>query len=232
MTAVKRKGAKRGRQKGNGKRKGRTAPGPLTPQGGNHKEATDTARRAERQRRAWQMFVYQRLSMREIAERLTFDGMECTAKTIALDIHQMFDEVKAERAATAMAAPEVEEIRINELDQALRPLALGELSDVRMQGRGRKKKAVRIPLRTEASARIRMEAIGQLRRNGESRRKLLGLDKQPDEGVIAIERIIIAVRGLVSDVLAMTLPADARKQLHDALRKRFDVIDVTPREAP
>lgn len=231
MTKAKSK-AKRGRKKGNGKRKGRTAPGPLTPTGGNHREATGTARRAERQRRAWRMFVYQRMSMREIAEALTADGLDCTPKTIALDIHEMFAEVKAERASTRSAAPEVEEIRIDELDRALRPLAMGELSDVRMEGRGRKKKAVRIPLRAEASARIRMEAIGQLRRNGESRRKLLGIDQQPDAGYVETARVAEIIRLLVGDIILITLATpEVRAALVAAFKKRFgvlDVVDVTP----
>lgn len=223
MTKAKRKP---GRKPGDGKRKGRTAPGPLTPTGGNHREATETARRAERQRRAWHLFVYQRLSFREISEILTRDGLPCTTKTVGSDIHQMFDEVRAERASIRAVAPEVEEMRLAELDQVLRPLAMGELSDVRMVGRGRKKSAVRIPLKAEATARIRMEAIGQLRRNGESRRKLLGLDKQPDDGYIAIEQVVAMVRGLVGDVLAITAAhADLRRQLADAMRKRFGVVD-------
>lgn len=231
MTAVKKKGAKRGRKPGNAKRKGRTAPGPLTPTGGNHREAVETARRVERQSRAWRMFVYQRLSYREIAEVLTADGMVCTAKTIALDMRTMFNEVRNERTETRQAAPEVEEMRIAELDQALRPLAFGQLNDVRMTGRGRKKKAVRVPVKAEASARIRMDAMAQLRRNGESRRRLLGLDKQPDEGYVKIEHMVNMARGLVTDVLIITAAVpEIRKALHEAMRKRFGVIDVTPTE--
>lgn len=217
---------KPGRKAGNAKRKGRTAPGPLTPTGGNHREATEATRRAERQRRAWNMYVYQRLSMREIAEILTADGLQCTAKTVAQDIHYMYNEVRAERSATVSAAPEVEEARLNELDQVLRPLAMGQLSDMRTTGRGRKKTTVRVPLKTEASARIRMEAIGQLRRNGESRRKLLGIDKQPDDGVIPVEQVVAMVRALVGDVLAITaaLP-EVRKALAESMRRRFGVIE-------
>lgn len=220
---------KRGRKPGNGKRKGRTAPGPLTPTGGNHKEATDTARRAERQRRAWRMFVYQRLSMREIAEFLTADGLTCTAKTIALDIREMFEEAKNERRETMAAAPEIEDMRLAELDQALRPLAFGEVHDVRMEGRGRKKKAVKVPLKAEASARLRMDAIGQLRRNSESRRRLHGLDKQSDTGLVAVEAIATIVRLLVGDILGITSDhPELRAPLATALKRRFGVIDVTP----
>lgn len=221
MTRAKRKP---GRKKGDAK--GRTRPGKLTPTGGNHREATETAARAERRRQAWHLYVYDRLPMRRIAEILTGRGLPCTTKTIGQDIHQMFDEARAEQATIRTAAPEVEELRLSELDQVLRPLAMGELSDARTTGRGRKKKVVRIPLKTEASARIRMEAIGQLRRNGESRRKLLGLDKQADEGTVRVDMLVGMVRGLVADMLVIAGENVAlRKQLGDALRRRFGVLE-------
>lgn len=235
MTAVKRKGAKRGRQRGNAKvRRGRTAPGPLTPTGGNKAEATQEATRNERRRQAWRLYVYERMSMQAIAEYLSANGMPCSNKTVCQDIHAMFEENKAEMQTTARHGIDMELRRLDQVDRQLMPLAAGApMGDRVSVGTGKKKKTVHVPVKAEPRARLQLDALAQLRRNGESRRKLLGLDQQPDEGYVKVEHMVNMVRGLVTDVLVITsaLP-EIRKALAEAMQKRFGVIDVTPTEAP
>lgn len=236
MTAVKRKGAKRGRKKqlnAKERRPGRTAPGPLTPTGGNTAEAKKQATAAMRRRRAMDLYVYQRLTMQQIADVLTADGLPCTNATVCNDIHRAFSEAKDETAAAARHGIDAEIRRLDQIDRQLMPLASGApLSDSVRVGTGKKAKTVRVPVKAEPRSRLQLEALAQLRRNGESRRKLLGLDKQPDEGYVRVDAVVAMVRGLVNDVLAMnTVNVELRKQLGEAMRRRFGVIDVTPTEA-
>lgn len=228
MTKAKGKGGKPGRRAAppDAKRPGRTAPGPLTPTGGNHREATETAHRIERRRQAWQLYVYNRWSMREIAEYLSRNGLPCTTDTVSKDIYAMAAESKQETAATMRHGIDMELRRLDQLDRLLLPAAHGDISNVVLQGRGRKRKAVQVPIRAEPRVRLQQDAIDSLRRNSESRRKLLGTDRQPDAGFIAIGQVMGAVRGLIGDVLALTESNVAlRKQLADSMRKHFGAID-------
>lgn len=226
MTKAKRK---RGRKAAplNAKRPGRTAPGPLTPTGGNHREATDTATRIERRRQAWQLYVYNRLPMQAIAEELTARGLPCTAGTVANDIHAYADEARQETQATMRHGLDMELRRLDQLDRQLLPLAHGKIEgDVKLTGRGKKQKRIELPVKAEPRTRMQLEALDKLRRNSESRRKLLGIDRQPDAGFVAIEQVISAVRGLVGDVLELTASnVTLRKQLAEAMRKRFGAIE-------
>lgn len=221
--------AKRGRKKGNAK--GRTAPGPLAKTGSNHAEAKDEAKRIERRRLAWNLYVYQRMSMAAIAEHLTRNGMPCTNKTICQDIHAMADEAKQETAATQRHGLDMELKRLDQLDRQLMPLAMGEIAPDRITvtvGRGKKQRrtTVPVPVKSEPRTRLQLEAIEKLRRNGESRRKLLGIDKAPDEGYIPIDSMVALARGLVGDLLAIAGEnAALRKQLADAMRRRFGAIE-------
>lgn len=230
MTKAKRKP---GRKRGDAK--GRTKPGPLTPTGGNHREATETAARIERQRQAWQLYVYERLPMRAIAEILSKRGLPCTTKTVGKDIHEMASEARTDTQATMRHGLDIELQRLDHMDRQLLPLAMGDLladtvSTFVSTGTGRrrvdKEVRVQVPLKVEPRTRLQLEALEKLRRNSESRRKLLGMDKQPDEGFVAVEQVVAMVRGLVSDVLAITAAhVEVRKQLGEAMRKRFRVID-------
>jgi len=228
---------KRGRKAAelNAKRPGRTAPGPLTPTGGNHREATDTAGRLERQRQAWDLYVYSRWSMQQIAEHLTAKGLRCSVGTVANDIHAYATEVRQETQATMRHGLDMELRRLDQIDRVLLPLAMGRIegdhvNTVVTQGKGKAAKQVtkrvEVPLKAEPRTRLQLEAIGQMRRTSESRRKLLGTDRQPDEGFVAVEQVVAMVRGLVSDVLAITAAhVEVRKQLGEAMRRRFGVID-------
>jgi hypothetical protein len=226
---------KRGRKAGNAKhRRGRTAPGPLTPQGGNAREAAQQAIAAKRRARAMDLYVLQRLPMARIAEVLTAEGMPCTGKTVCTDIHRAFDECKAETAAIARHGIDAEIRRLDQIDRQLLPLATGmPLGDTVTVGTGKQRRSIDVPVKAEPRARLQLDALAQVRRNGESRRKLLGLDKQPDEGYVALDTVVAMVRGLVSDVLALTeAHLDLRKPIGDAMRRRFGVIDVDPVERP
>lgn len=234
MTKAKRK---RGRKAApaNAKRPGRTAPGPLTPTGGNHREATETAARIERRKLAWDLYVYSRWSMAQIAAHLTAKGLKCSAFTVADDIHKSAAESRTETSMTMRHGIDIELRRLDQLDGALLPLAMGRIEGDRVetvvtQGKGKSKREVRkrieVPLKAEPRTRIQLEAMEKLRRNSESRRKLLGTDRQPDEGFVAVEQVVAMVRGLVSDVLAITAAhVEMRKQLSEAMRRRFGVID-------
>lgn len=222
---------KRGRQKGNAK--GRTKPGRLTPTGGNTREAHETARRLHRQYRALQLYADHRLSMKAVADVLTSEGYACTAKTVSQDIYAQLDREAQESPRLARHVLQIEDRKLLQIERALLPLAMGEIPrDVKVTGRGKKQKRVSIPLKAETRTRIQMDALSSLRRNGESRRKLHGVDKQPDEGYVRIEAVVAMVRGLVNDVLGMNeLNTELRRQLGEAMRRRFGVIDVTPTEA-
>lgn len=228
--------AKRGRKKGNvkarsGKRRpGRTAPGPLTPTGGNKAEATGEATRRERKKLAWNLYVYERMTMQAIADYLTAQKMPCTAKTVCLDLHEMAEAASRETIKTQQHWLEMELARLDQLDRQLLPVARGEVSGDRVRiGTGKKQKTITVPVKAEPLARLRLDAASQLRRNGESRRKLLGIDQQPDAGYIPIETVASIVRLLVGDILGITsaLP-EVRSALATAMKKRFGVIDVTP----
>lgn len=232
---------KPGRKKGDAK--GKTKPGPLTPKGGNHKEATETAARIERQKQAWDLYVYQRLPMRRIAEILTDRGMKnCTTKTIGKDIHEMAQQAREDTQTTMRHGLDIELQRLDQLDRHLLPMAMGDIVPDRVTttvttGKGAKAKSkqvtVPVPLKAEPRSRLQLEALEKLRRNSESRRKLLGMDKQPDEGFLALEQVVSMVRGLIGDVLEIAgSNLELRKQLHGAMSKRFGVIDVTPVEEP
>lgn len=225
MTAKRKRGRKAAPL--NAKRPGRTAPGPLTPTGGNHKEATDTAQRLERRRQAWELYVYHRWSMSQIAEHLSAHGLPCTPGTVANDIHAVADEARTETQATMRHGLDMELRRLDQLDRQLLPIAHGDIvPDTKPKGRGKKATLVPVPVKAEPRTRLQLEALDKLRRNSESRRKLLGMDRQPDAGFVAIEQVIAAVRGLVGDVLELTASnADLRKRLAEALRKRFGAIE-------
>lgn len=208
------------------KRPGRTAPGPLTPTGGNHREATETAARIERRRQAWELYVYHRWSMRQIAQHLSANGLPCTADTVANDIHVVADESRKETSATMRHGLDMELRRLDQLDRLLLPAAHGNISNTVLKGRGKKRKAEQVPIKAEPRTRLQQDAIDSLRRNSESRRKLLGIDRQPDEGVIKVDMLVGMVRGLVSDMLVISGEnLSLRKQLGDALRKRFGVLE-------
>lgn len=220
---------KPGRKKGNVK--GRTAPGPLTPTGGNHREATETAARLERRRQAWHLYVYERLPVTRIAEILTARGLPCIHKTVLKDLHDVAAEARQDSAATMRHGLDIELQRLDQMDRQLLPLALGQIEPDRVRvttGRGKSKRTTTmpVPVKSEPRTRLQLEAIEKLRRNGESRRKLLGLDKQPDAGTVAIEQVVQAVRGLIGDVLSMALGPDERRQLADSMRRRFGVIEA------
>lgn len=219
---------KRGRKKAplNAKRPGRTAPGPLTPTGGNHKEATVEAARIERRRQAWELYVYHRWSMQQIATHLSATGLPCTPGTVANDIHAVAAEAKQETNATMRHGIDMELRRLDQLDRLLLPAAHGNISNTVLKGRGKKRSAVQVPVKAEPRTRLQQDAIDSLRKNSESRRKLLGLDKQPDEGSVRVDALVGMVRGLVSDMLAIAGEnVVLRKQLGDALRRRFGVLD-------
>lgn len=229
MTKTKRK---RGRKAAplNAKRPGRTAPGPMTPTGGNHREATDTAQRIERRKQVWNLYVFNRWSMQQIATHLSANGLPCTPGTVANDIHAVAAESKHETEATLRHGVDMELQRLDQLDRALLPVAMGNIDPDRIttfKGRGKKRKAttVQVPLKAEPRTRLQMDALEKLRRNSESRRKLLGTDRQPDAGVVALEQVVTAVRGLIGDVLALALEPQARKSIADAIGKRFGVIE-------
>lgn len=217
--------AKRGRKKGNAK--GRTKPGRLTPTGGNTREAHETARRLHRQYRALQLYADHRLSMKAVADVLISEGYPCTAKTVAQDIYAQLDRESQETRPMAQHVLQIEDRKLLQIERALLPLAMGDIPrDVKLQGRGKKQKRVSVPLKAETRTRIQMDALSSLRRNGESRRKLHGVDKQPDEGFIRVEQLMSTVRGLVGDMLLIAGEnITLRQQLGDALRKRFGVLD-------
>jgi hypothetical protein len=226
--------AKRGRKPGNAngrkKRVGRTAPGPLTPGGGNKTEALAEAGRRERKKLAWNLYVYERMTMQAIADYLTANRMPCTAKTVCLDLHEMAEAASRDTVKTQQHWLEMELARLDQLDRQLLPVARGEVKGDRVRvGTGKKKTMVTIPVKAEPLARLRLDAASQLRRNGESRRKLLGIDQQPDAGYVPTSQVASIVGALVGDIIAITaaLP-EIRAALAGALKKRFGVIDVTP----
>lgn len=228
MTKARKPKAKPGRKRAplDAKRPGRTAPGPLTPTGGNHREATDTAQRLERRRQAWDLYVYDRLPFTRIAEILTARGLQCNQGTVANDIHAVAAEARADTAATMRHGLDMELRRLDQLDRVLLPLAHGDIADVVTEGDGKDAKTRTVPLKLEPRTRLQIDAADKLRRNSESRRKLLGIDRQPHEGFVAVEQVVAMVRGLISDVLVLTADnVQLRKQFGDVLRRRFNVLE-------
>jgi hypothetical protein len=219
----------RGRKPGNAKeRRGRTAPGKLTPQGGNHKESTETLTQAVRMARAVKLYTQDRLSMQAIADLLTSEGTPVTAKTICLDLHRAFDEANASKIKNVAIGQQLEAARLDHLDQQLLPIALGDvLPDKLKVGRGKTQRTVDKPLKQETLTRLRLDALAQLRRNGESRRKLFGWDATPDDGFIRVDQVVTMVRGLISDILELTEDnATLRRQVAKVMRQRFGLIEA------
>jgi len=228
---------KRGRKPGNAKagkrRPGRTAPGPLTPTGGNKAEATQEAARRERKKLAWQLYVYERMTMQAIADYLSANKMPCTAKTVCKDIHEMADETTRETVQTQQHWLQMELARLDQLDRQLLPVARGEVSGDRVRiGTGKKQRTITVPVKSVPLTQLRLDAVSQLRRNGESRRNLLGVDQQPDAGYVPTSQVASIVSALVGDIIGITAAMpEIRTALAAALKKRFgvlDAIDVTP----
>lgn len=204
------------------------APGPLTPSGKTgppgHTEATQQTTKAVRQARAVDYYVMQRLSMAQIAKQLTGEGMPCTAKTVCKDIQEAVEAAREHRDAAIDHYRSVEAMRLDQLDRQLIPIAYDQLpaGAVRIVGKGKNAKRFEIPIAGADRIRLRLAAVGELRRNSESRRKLFGWDQQPTIG-ISEEQVASLVRGLTQDLLALQLIRendDLRVAIGDVLKRR------------
>jgi len=231
---TKTKAKKRGRQRraSNVKNRNGAQPGPLTPTGKGgppgHDEATKAGNRLLRQEKALDLYVFQRLTMQQIAKQLTAQGFPCTAKTVCLDIHAGVAASQERRDATAEHYRSVEGMRLDQLDRQLVPIAYDQLPPgaVVTVGKGDKAKLVEIPMKGEDRVRLRLQAISMLRQNSESRRKLFGLDMQASMG-ISEDQIGALLRGLTQDLLALDIIRsndDLRQLIADAFRKRSGLL--------
>lgn len=204
----------------------------LRPQGRTgqpgHNEATQQTQKLLRQEKALELYAMQRLTMRQIATQLTAQGLPCTAKTVCLDIHAAVIASRERRDESVDHYRSVEGMRLDQLDRQLVPIAYDQLpaGSTVVVGKGKEAKTFEIPIPGPERLRLRLAAIGELRRNSESRRKLFGWDVQPSMG-ISEEQVAGLLRGLTQDLL--TLQAirendDIRQLISDAFRKRSGLL--------
>ena len=233
---------KRGRKpgKGNGTRSKGTQPGKRTPRGtGGHgakNESIETMTAATRREKAVELHIFQRLSLRQIKERLLSEyGYQTTEKTLSLDLNAALDEANANTVRNMQHGQALSALRLDQLDRQLVPIALGMLPPGKtvVIGSGKGRKVVQIPMDGAEGLRLRMSAIEQLRKNDESRRKLFGFDAREEGGFSAeqVARLLTAVR---SDLLELVTDQETRRAIAQALHRRSGllsgatVIDVQP----
>ena len=236
---------KRGRQagRGNNTRAHGTAPGKRTPRGhtstaAKH-ESIETMTAAMRREKAVELHIFQRLSLRQIKERLLSEfGYQTTEKTLSLDLNAALDEANANTVRNMQHGQAMSALRLDQLDRQLVPIALGMLPPGKSQvvGRGKERKVIQIPMDGAEALRLRMTAIEQLRKNDESRRKLFGFDAK-DEGGFSAEQVARLLTAVRSDLLELVQDPETRRAIAQALHRRSGllsgaaVIDVPSAEA-
>ena len=229
---------KRGRKAGNvvsrnGIKIPVTAPGPLTPRGTSgpvaKEEASQQMTAAQRRAKAAELKVYQRLSCQQIADvMLQKYGLKTTAKTISLDLIRVYQEWN-DQAIKIIAHGQAQEAqRLDQNDRSLIPIASGQFpQDTQVIGTGKKRQLVTVPIRAATGVKLKLDALDQLRRNSESRRKLFGWDAQWDEGHFTADQVMSMIRQITGLFLEVVTDLELRRQFTIGLRRTLGPSMVT-----
>ena len=242
---------KRGRKAGNAESRNGiklpvTAPGPLTPRGQSgpqaNAEAVEQMTAAQRRAKAAELKVYQRLSCQQIADvMLQKYGLKTTAKTISLDLIRVYREWN-DQAIKIIAHGQAQEAqRLDQNDRSLIPIASGQFpQDTQVIGTGKKRQLVTVPIRAATGVKLKLDALEQLRRNSESRRKLFGWDAEKDtERRYTDEQFLGLARALMAGLMDAFSEAEHRERIIRVMSEisqklRTTTIDVSalPDDAP
>jgi hypothetical protein len=200
------------------------------------RQATVRAAQDYRRTLVAQYVCLQRMTYRQCWEALAAQGIQTTLKTVCTDVQAILAEGLEARRASVAKWRELSAIRLDQIDRQLLPLAMGQFPPVKTvtiplvsdTTRDRKngktsmtkgKLVVQQPLTQADGLRIQLEALKQLLRSDESRRRLYGVDAQPDHGTVS-EQVAAALQGITREMLLeLSDQAEKRARIAAIIRR-------------